>query len=281
MTRSSTLLCLIWLSVLFAATPAIADPYAPLARMSGSELKKAVGEMAARGHRPLSYRALWDVLKEADRHPTQPDHVIGIYSRAAVPADCTEGKAPAGCRMTWNREHVWPKSKAFPRRDQWAHTDAHHIAAEVSRCNSLRGNLDLGEGGELHPECNSRRGRGARSSWEPSDASKGQVARMLLYMAVRYEGDPLGDKTPDLELVRRPTRDGEPHLGDLCVLVRWSQAYPVTAQERARHAVVVSTQGNLSRIAILEPPMFGILEPATGGVSGRPEGVTPGWILRA
>ena len=208
------------------------------------ELKRAAADLAARGHRPLSYRELWDVLKEADRHPTQPNHVIGIYSRAAVPAECTEGKAPAGCKPTWNREHVWPKSKSFPRRDQWAHTDAHHIAAEVSRCNSLRGNLDLGEGGELHPECSSRRGRGARASWEPSDASKGQVARMLLYMAVRYEGDPIGDKTPDLELLRRSTRDGEPHLGDLCVLVRWSQAFPVTPHERERHAVVVSKQGN-------------------------------------
>lgn len=69
-------------------------------------------------------------------------------------------------------------------------------------------------------------------------------SRMLLYMAVRYSGYPLGDKTPDLELVRRSTRDGEPHLGDLCVLVRWSQAYPVSEQERERHAVVVRWQGN-------------------------------------
>lgn len=245
MTRSpSTFLCATWLAALVVTTPAQADPYAHLARLNGPELKEAVGVIAARGHRPLSYRELWDVLKEADRHPSQAGHVMGIYSRVAVPVECTEGKAPAGCRLTWNREHVWPKSKAFPRRDQWAHTDAHHIAAEVSRCNSLRGNLDLGEGGEWRPECSSRRGRGAGAVWEPSDAAKGQVARMLLYMATRYEGDPLGDRTPDLELVRRSTRDGEPNLGDLCVLVRWSQAYPVSAQERDRHAVITRWQGN-------------------------------------
>ena len=244
MTRFALPLQLALVAAFFAAAPALADPYERLARLSGAELKRAVSDLAARGHRPLSYRELWDVLKEADRHPTQPDHVIGIYSRAAVPAECTEGKAPAGCRLTWNREHVWPKSKAFPKRDQWAHTDAHHIAAEVSRCNSLRGNLDLGEGGEMSPECSSRRARGSRASWEPSDAAKGQTARMLLYMAVRYEGDPMGDRTPDLELVRRPTKDGEPHLGDLCVLLRWSQAYPVTSQERDRHAAVVRHQGN-------------------------------------
>lgn len=253
-----TLHALQWLSAVFMfirfllallvstpwSEPAFAKPSANLDRLDGPELKRAVSSIAAKGHRPLSYRALWDVLKEADRHPSRADQVIGIYSRSPIPAECTEGKAPKSCELAWNREHVWPKSKAFPRRDQWAHTDAHHIAAEIVRCNSLRGNLDIGQGGQLHPECASRRGKGAEATWEPSDAAKGQVARMLMYVAVRYEGDPIGDKTPDLELVQRSTRDGEPNLGNLCVLLRWNQTYPVTAQERARHDVVVKHQGN-------------------------------------
>ncbi|MFN7725823.1 MAG: endonuclease I family protein [Rubrivivax sp.] len=231
--------------VTLSLSPAVAaDPYAALSGLQGPELKRAVSSIAARGHRPLSYRALWDVLKQADKHPSRPDHVIGIYSRAAIPAQCTEGTAPRGCEVTWNREHVWPKSKNFPRREQWAHTDAHHVAAEVVRCNSLRGNLDLGVGGRLHPECASLLGSGAAATWEPSDAAKGQVARMLMYVAVRYEGDPIGDKTPDLELVTRSTRDGEAALGHLCVLLRWNQAFPVTQQERDRHSAVVRLQGN-------------------------------------
>lgn len=225
-------------------TSAAADRYVSLNGLEGSDIKRAASSIAALGHRPLSYRELWDVLKDADRHPSRPGHVIGLYSRAAIPAQCTEGKAPSGCEQTWNREHVWPKSKAFPRRDQWAHTDAHHIAAELVRCNSLRGNSDLGLGGRLHAECASRRNAAASGTWEPSDAAKGQVARMLMYVAVRYEGDPLGDRTPDLELVSRATRDGEPRLGDLCVLLRWHQAFPVTQQERDRHATVVRFQGN-------------------------------------
>jgi endonuclease I len=231
-------------AALTLGTPATADPYAALNRLEGAALKRAASGLAARGHKPLGYRELWEVLKEADRHPSRPGHVIGVYSRAAIPTPCAEGKARSGCEQTWNREHVWPKSKVFPRRDQWAHTDAHHIAAESVRCNSLRGNRDLGVGGKLHLECASRRGTGAAATWEPSDAAKGQVARMLMYVAVRYEGDPLGDQTPNLELVSRATRDGEPQLGDLCVLLRWHQAFPVTAQERDRHAVVVRFQGN-------------------------------------
>ncbi|WP_397534268.1 endonuclease I family protein [Roseateles sp.] len=232
--------------VVFAlwAVSATADPYAALSRLEGAELKSAVSAIAARGHRPLSYRELWEVLKDADQDPSRSGHVVGIYSRTAIPAHCTEGKAPASCDQKWNREHVWPKSKAFPRRDQWAHTDAHHVAAELVRCNSLRGNLDLAVGGEHIPECASRRGKGASATWEPSDAAKGQVARMLMYVAVRYEGDPIGDRTPNLELVQRSTRDGEPNLGNLCVLLRWGQAFPVTQQERDRHAAVARHQGN-------------------------------------
>lgn len=229
---------------LSGSAAAAADPYAALSGLEGTDLKRAVSSIAARGHRPLSYRALWDVLKEADKHPSRPGHVVGVYSRATVPEQCTEGSAPSSCELTWNREHVWPKSKVFPRREQWAHTDAHHVAAEVVRCNSLRGNLDLGVGGRPHPECASRRGSGASATWEPSDAAKGQVARMLMYVAVRYEGDPIGDKTPDLELVNRATRDGEAALGNLCVLLSWNQTFPVTQQERDRHAVVVRLQGN-------------------------------------
>lgn len=184
------------------------------------------------------------MLKQADAHPSRQGFVVGLYSRAVIPAECTEGKAHSSCAVTWNREHVWPKSKAFPRREQWAHTDAHHVAAEVVRCNSLRGNLDFAEGGQLDEACASRRGRGSEATWEPSDAAKGQVARMLFYVAVRYEGDALRDKTPNLELVQRATREGEPSLGRLCTLLRWSQAFPVTAQERKRNDVIAKLQGN-------------------------------------
>ena len=67
---------------------------------------------------------------------------------------------------------------------------------------------------------------------------------MLFYVAARYEGDPLGDKTPNLELVQRATREGEPNLGHLCTLLRWNQVFPVTAPERTRNDVIAKLQGN-------------------------------------
>ena len=88
------------LAALFAVISAVmpataaADLYATLGRLEGQELKRAVSTISARGHRPLSYRDLWGVLKEGDRHLATVDHVVGVYSRRAIPAECTEGKAP-------------------------------------------------------------------------------------------------------------------------------------------------------------------------------------------
>jgi hypothetical protein len=89
------LLALLVLTI--SAASANAEPYAAFNIIEGAELKRAVSKIAARGHRPPSYRELWDVLKVADRHPTRSDHVVGLYSRAVIPKHCTEGKAPASC----------------------------------------------------------------------------------------------------------------------------------------------------------------------------------------
>lgn len=75
-----------------------------------------------------------------------------------------------------------------------------------------------------------------------------------MYAAMRYESDSMRDKTPDLERVPRVTRDGEPNLGNLCVLLRWGQTFPVTQQERDRHATVVRFQG--SRIRSSTDPIW-------------------------
>ena len=82
---------------------------------------------------------------------------------------------------------------------------------------------------------------------------KGDAARMVFYMAVRYEGNDQSD-TPDLELVDRLTDTGEPHFGKLCTLVTWSSQDPVSPDERRRNDVVYSWQGN--RNPFIDHPEF-------------------------
>ena len=88
-------------------------------------------------------------------------------------------------------------------------------------------------------------------TWEPPQAAKGQIARMMLYMDVRYEGND-DSQTPDLTLVDRSTQAKNPdpnltffpELGYLSDLLKWHCENPVTQREKDRNDGVESWQGN-------------------------------------
>ena len=72
-------------------------------------------------------------------------------------------------------------------------------------------------------------------SWEPRDSVKGDIARMLFYMAVRYEGD---NGEIDLELNEKVNNNKDPYMGKLSVLLKWNEQDPVDDLERKRNEVI-------------------------------------------
>ena len=73
----------------------------------------------------------------------------------------------------------------FSNESDTAYTDVHHIRPTDESVNSSRGTKDFDNGGSAHSEatdCNYD-----SDSWEPRDAVKGDVARMMFYMEVRYD----------------------------------------------------------------------------------------------
>jgi hypothetical protein len=75
----------------------------------------------------------------------------------------------------------------------------------------------------------------------PRNEEKGMLARAMLYMAVRYEGD---DTTPDLKLSDTPN-SATYTFGKLSDLLAWHRQYPVTEAERLRnHTIYSSYQKN-------------------------------------
>ena len=80
------------------------------------------------------------------------------------------------------------------------------------------------------------------NSWDPGQARRGDAARALLYMDLRYDGSDSG--TPDLELVDRTTLIGERHLGHLCTLLVWHEEDLVDDAEQRRNDVIFAWQGN-------------------------------------
>ncbi|WP_418062718.1 endonuclease [Pimelobacter simplex] len=186
------------------------------------------------GNRTLTYAEVWDALKVTDQDPANSSNVIEFYSGRSVPKSSNGGSTG-----NWNREHTWPQSHGGFGTAGGPGTDLHHLRPEDVTVNSTRGNKDFDNGGSAVaqcPDCFTD-----ADSFEPRDSVKGDVARGLMYMAVRYEG---GDGFADLEL--NDTVNGTTaYLGKISVLLAWSAADPVSAAERARNDLVYTRyQGN-------------------------------------
>jgi len=93
---------------------------------------------------------------------------------------------------------------------------------------------------------------GNGGSFEVWNHRKGDMARAVMYMAIRYEGGTdaaTGQSEPDLELTDDrskivQTSSSPAYMGLLSTLVAWSQQDPPDAAERARNEVIYSFQGN-------------------------------------
>ncbi len=224
--------------------------------VDGDALVRAVAAAAADGQSRLAYAELWGALEYTDADPDDPDAVILLYSGRSHPSwDKVSGRLnPDHGPESWNREHVWPRSHGFTDDRALAHNDLHHIRAADVTCNADRGSLDFDDGGRRLRDCAARRDD---DSFEPRDAVKGDVARMLFYMDVRYNG---GGGVADLRLVDGDATARSPQLGHLCTLLRWHERDPVDDLERGRHARIVEVQGNRNPFVDapeLAPRVFG------------------------
>jgi endonuclease I len=134
---------------------------------------------------------VWDILKESDRDPSNPENVILIYTGWSVNA-AQEYNDGAG----WSLSMFGQNHMVILTKYHLQETDLSSFKTEDISVNSARGEKDFDNGGTQHPEatmCLPMQIRG-----NPA-AVKGDVARMMFYMATRYQGDVAGE--PDLELV--------------------------------------------------------------------------------
>ena len=207
---------------------------------TGSNLKTALNGIIKQGHTKLSYTpGVWDALSFTDEDPNNSNNVLLIYKGTSIDKATRAGQSNS--QDAWNREHVWPKSHGFPSSGQWGYTDIHHLRPSDVSINSSRGNKDFDNGGTAISE--SPGNLTDSDSFEPRDEVKGDVARMVFYMDVRYEG---GDTsgTPDLEIPDYVGTGTNPLLGKLCTLVAWHRGDSVSAQEVRRNGRIHQKQGN-------------------------------------
>ena len=232
--------------VIFAQVPS--GYYALAENLATENLKEALHE-TIRNHVQFPYTSsntdVWDILKETDRDPNNADNVILIYSGISVNA-AQEYNSANG----WTREHVWAKSRGDFGTAIGAGTDAHALRPLDNTTNSKRSNRAFNNCTDceaITDKWGNTTGSYKDSnewSFEPRDAVKGDVARMLFYMAVRYEGF-AGD--PDLELTENifSNTDKTPVHGVLSTLLEWHRTDPVDAWEENRNNIIYNSfQGN-------------------------------------
>lgn len=260
--------------VLAAVTfsPVRADPpagyYSPAIGKSGIKLKAALHKIID-GHRVFPYTSsgnrdwydgqkmdVWEALVYTDSACPETEPQCGRIRLLYLDETRTIDQANRGSGKndSWDREHVWPKSRGFPKERQIGYTDLHHLRPADRNLNGTHSNYGYDIGGvTVNDKLSSgeKVSTGARidranHSFEPPDRAKGQVARMLFYMAVRYEAEDDGpdENMPDLVLRDENGRANEPWIGDLCTLIAWNNMFGPTDFERRRNERVMELQGN-------------------------------------
>jgi len=181
----------------------------------------------------------WDILQESDADPNNLNNVLLIYTRESV-----NGSQEYNSGNGWNREHVWAKSRGDFGTAIGEGTDVHNLRASNIQVNSTRLNYSFDDC--TISSCDETYENYFSSSalvFEPRDDDKGDVARIVFYMDVRYEGDS-GEE--DLEMTESilSTSSKLPRHGVRSTLLEWHELDPVDDFERNRNDVIHSYQGN-------------------------------------
>ncbi len=216
--------------------------YNSLNGLSGVALKQEIQNIIANPAtvREHNYADVYTILRDADQNPANSNQVWLMYvEQPRSKIDQQVGSSNIGF---WNREHIYPQSRGgfnldsnvfpdginvFTTTDandiEAGGTDAHHLRAEDGPENSLRNNRNYGSADYFGPS-------GNLGTW------KGDVARSLFYMAVRYN---------NLNVVNGyPAENPDGNIGDLATLLTWNTQDPADDFEMNRNNIIYNWQKN-------------------------------------
>ncbi len=211
--------------------------------LTGTPLRTALHNII-KGHTVITYTSTRTPLETLDQDPANSANIILIYERTTWPKSDFVSVVSNG----WNREHCWPNSLGIDSVEP-AYSDLFNLRAVGEPANSDRANLyydesTVGASGYAKPS-------GPTSalcsqdfdSWEPPDEVKGDLARAMFYMDIRYEG---GGSEPDLILTENIALISSTanYMGRLSTLLIWNFLDPVSPAERTRAEGVFGYQHN-------------------------------------
>ena len=229
--------------------------YDGTAGLTGAALKTKLSQIITSGHQTKSYDNLYNGYPstDSDNYYEKDGSVLDIYSENPKGTDpyvyqhgskqCGNYKVEGDC---YNREHIFPQgyfNSASPMV-----SDIHHVVPTDGKVNGYRSSFPFGKVGSANfvSENGSKRGTSASPNYsgtvfEPIDEFKGDVARMILYFATRYESKLSSFKDNDIL-----TNSAFPGVEawELAVLKEWHTNDPVSQREIDRNNAAYTYQGN-------------------------------------
>jgi endonuclease I len=218
--------------------------------LTGIPLKNALEIKISNSTTPLPYSSssfdTWDALMQTDVNPANSGEVLLIYgwengSDGDVTNDRERGINSNGGNVgDWNREHVFPKSLATPSLTTGSPgpgTDIHNLRPSDVQWNGTRGSLRFATG--------SGNAGTVSGGWYPGDEWIGDVARMMMYMYLRYDGN--GSSVAETQCL-----PGDVGVGSnastpddmIDLFIQWNVDDPVSDVEMQRNSVSETRQGN-------------------------------------
>ena len=228
---------------------------------SGYTLKTQLKIIITNGHIDQGYSALYDAYIDSDNDTfyENDNTVLDMYSENPTGSDsynynhndrtCGNYNSENDC---YNREHIFPQgffNEQLPMR-----TDIHHVVPTDGYVNNRRANYPFGEvtNDTWISNNGSKVGQNTFGSYsgvvfEPIDEFKGDIARMLLYFAVRYEDEVTDDSWDDYTTTNNPLNGTNNQVYEtwyLQLLHKWHLEDPVSGREIKRNNEAYNFQGN-------------------------------------
>ena len=207
---------------------------------SGLDLKNDLATLIINTHtNALDYSEIWDACRITDEDSNNTANVVLLYgwengTDGDVTNDLSRGKFDNGGAVgDWNREHTFPNSLGNPDLDSSGqngppYSDAHNLRPTDVQRNGSRGNKPFADGSGNSGSVNSG------TNWYPGDSSlggpdwRGDVARMMMYMYLRYGTQCL----PSTVGVGNNAGAGDDMID---LFLQWNAADPVSPLEDARN----------------------------------------------
>ena len=202
--------------VAFNVPSEISEYYANVAFSTNAELNyEILQDLSIDKHTTiLSYGQRHDYLYEADEDLDNPDNVILMYSGESRYWEEYQSGNNSYTPQTFNTEHIYPQSRLD---SEPAVTDLHHLRVADRDLNGLRLNHPYTDGTGTYKLVDG-------DKWFPGDEWKGDVARMVMYLNVRYGEDFAA-------------------VGNLDLFLKWNIEDPVSEFEEQRNEVISEAQG--------------------------------------